>query len=250
MKKTYKYRKYEHIIFKDFKDETTTIFDDYMKFFSKRDLQDLGVGIFTITGIKIDFALETSTTVGVDSKVTYLNLLNFEESIIEREFECLLSKFDEKEYVKLLNEESNSHAESLTDLEDVVDEHYSEDILKSSGEYVEKYHDLLSQNIRTKTGQLITGDALDKLKKSNMRFTQEDIKTLTNISLRTLKTQPIQKISNVRFYKRIDGKALITDDERIPNSTRVGHYLIKYMNRDIKKIELYDILYKICNHKK
>lgn len=247
MNKKYAYKKYENIIFKDFTDGTSSIFDDYMRFFDKKDILALGSGIFTIIELKLKFSLETSTTVGVDSYVKYLNLITFEEKIIEREFECLISRFDENNYVKILNDESGLNKDRLTELEDVIDEHYSEEILKFDGEYFEKYHDLLPQNIKTKKGQLITGAPLEKLKKAKMKFTHEDVKNLVNYSLRKFKSSDKKTISDIHFCKRIDGKVFITDNGSLPNSIRVGHYLVRYMSRDVKKIDLYEIIYKGCN---
>lgn len=39
---------YGNQIFKDFTDETSTIFDDYLKFFIKKDFEYLSNGVFTL----------------------------------------------------------------------------------------------------------------------------------------------------------------------------------------------------------
>lgn len=243
---------YDNQIFKDFTDGTSTIFDDYLKFFIKKDFEYLADGIFTLTELTLKFSLETENTVAIDSYVEYLNLLNYQTVEIKRSFECLLSEFDRENYIEIFDDLLNKGEIEQTDLKPLdylLENYYSDDLLEFEGEYFEKYHDLPSYNLKGKNKQILTGEVLDNIKKSKMKFTHEDIKNLVNYSLKRFGSEKYQVITNMHFCKQINGKVFVTSNGEIPNSKLVGNYIIKYLKKEIKKSELYNILYIVCNKK-
>lgn len=243
---------YGNQIFKDFTDETSTIFDDYLKFFIKKDFEYLSNGVFTLTKLKLKFSLETENTVAVDSYVEYLNLLNYQTVEIKRSFECLLSEFDRENYIEIFYEIVNKdeiEQPDLNPLDYLLENYYSDELLEFDGEYFEKYHDLPSYNLKGNNKQILTGEVLDNIKKSKMKFTHEDVKNLVNYSLKKFDSEKYQIINNIHFCKQINGKVFVTSNGEIPNSKLVGNYIIKYLKKEIKKSELYNILYIVCNKK-
>lgn len=246
----------EKVIFSNYLNGTSLLFDDYFKEFTQKDCLFLAEGVFTPIDIKLVISVEDEDIINTNSTVIYKDLKQKNKTkTIRRNFNSLISKKDKEALENQAEEKDMSYIQYIS-------EFYGEEELEEVATFESKYHDFPPILVNKGDVVVIMGEKLDEMvNKKKFKFTHAEVKDVINnvmyiynhkkneLDLKKFtRDLAIYKLTN-KSKVHIIFKPIKTEELQNAQYTRVGELFEKYLKKEITKIKLEELLYKKLNHK-